>query len=256
MFYEPGNLIRLLEYGGMDQAKMYEAMAAALGLEFYAEAEGPVYTICSNAFVLDITSSACTLLLVDDARSGECALVQAYFNAYLLERPVFFFLLRFFVGCVNFEGTSPDDALSAADLQADLEVRKNICSCVFTGDFCMDRKLRHIPSGYNIFTHRFEHTLFSPLLSLSLGGDGVPAHCPDCRVSPNLYFYFTPGTLTIRTADALPRGPQYYYEGGGVRVQGRNVYIRGRRCQVASFVFGKGRTLQDALDTSDRLRDA
>jgi len=256
MTYSEANLAKLLEYGKMAPSRLYEAVAGVLGLEFYSEQDGhspPIYTICSNTFVLDITESTCSLIFVDESRNAEFGVVQKYLNAYLGSPLIFFHLLKFFVSCVDLTqadcGAPPDDA---SMVQRDLQEYKTICSCLFGGAYCLGHKIGRIPRGYNIFTHRNEDNLYNPIIYKDAADcgrmDGGPC------ISRNLSDYFTLDSYTVNTPEAFSEPSQFHYSSGKLRVAGGDVFMDGERCKIASFVFKKGRTLADAIDVSNKIR--
>lgn len=251
MHYKEENLIKLLEYGKMPASDIYESIAQTLGLEFYVEPSGPVYTICSNTFVLDISSASCSLIFVEDAHNSQFFHVQQYLNAYFSDKAVFYRLLKFFIKTVDLEEQKATVDGTAYAASCGLDRHKNVCECVFTGKYCIAQPLGAIPEGYNIFTHRSEYTHFSPLLSLPVDSSATVDLFVDGRragLRPNLYAYFTPEAFSLHAIAQLPVSSEYFYEGDGIKVQGRNVYVNGAKCRIASFIFKKGCSLRDALE--------
>ncbi|KAI4292494.1 hypothetical protein PAPHI01_1768 [Pancytospora philotis] len=249
-------LTGLLEYGKIQQPDAYKMMAAVLGLEFYSEEDSapPIYTICSDTFVLDITPSSCNLMFVEESKGAEFASIQRYLDYYLQNKLVFYRLLKFFVSVVRLESGAdvsfPQDAASGP---ADLRQYKSICRCVLDGDYCFRSKISTIPAGYNIFTHRFERApINSPLSGLK---DGAPPDdCASIEQPVNLYDYFSTADFSAKVFSRWAGRYECYYEGDGVRVSRGDVFLDGTKCRLASFAFKKGCSLRDALDVSSKIK--
>ena len=237
-----------------------------MGLEFYSEANGTVYTICSNTFVLDITKENCTLLFVEDEYNSQFLYVQKYLNAYFLDKVVFYRLLKFFTRVVNLELRSvqnnshhgrPVMNINQSHIKAKLDKYKNICECVFTDQYCYEESAANFPVGYNIYTHRIEYTHFEPILSFSGNiSDGIDFYHGNktYRLSPNLCNYFREDDFSVRAFDLLPKSKLYYYERDNIKVVEGNVYVDNEKCKIASFIFKKGCSLKDALAFSEKIK--
>ena len=258
MLYSEANLLKLLEYGKLSLHSLCESIARAMDLEFYSEANSPVHTICSNAFVLDITEEGCSLLFVEDEHNTQFLYVQEYLNAYFSDRVAFYHLLKFFTRVVSLD-SGQDSQRCDKNISGRLDRHKNICECVFTDQYCYTGQKTVFPVGYNIYTHRTEHTHFDPILSFPSDIDtdtGIDFPCNGTvyKLSPNLCSYFREDAFSIRVFDQLPQSDLYYYERDGIRVVNGDVYVENRKCGVASFIFKKGCSLGEALAFSAKIR--
>lgn len=204
-------------------------------------------------FVLDITSEGFTLLFVDETLNSRLKHIQTYLNAYLSNPRTLYYLIRFFT---RFTVQAPRQ-LNLAEQPgiAHLSKYKNICECVFSEVFCIQKQLDEIEMGYNIFTHRIEYTHAVPLLSLTFGvsGEEYVEFKEGVRILKNLFWYFHPEEFNMKSADFLPPG-EYYYDDGRIKAVEGNIYVEGTRCALASFMYKAGLSLRDSVEYAKELR--
>ncbi|KAI5169208.1 hypothetical protein PAEPH01_0530 [Pancytospora epiphaga] len=251
MKYTEFNLLKLLEHGKLSLDKMYESIAGVLGLEFYSDINEhtSIYTICSEAFVLDITGPSCSLIFVDESRTKEFTIVETYLNTYLSIPPIFYNLLKFFVNSLDFSLEASTEVPADSELtQRDLFKYKTFCNCVITGNYCLKNKINRISPGYNIFTHRNETGLYNPITCTSV------EDWSNIKITSNLSEYFTMDEYMANTVKKLPPSSQYHYSIDTIRVVNLDIYIEDERCKIASFIFRKGRNLAEAISISKEMK--
>ncbi len=249
MLYSEKVLIKLLEYGKMTNYNVYKSIASILGLEFYNEPDESVFSICSEAFVLDVTNKSSTLIFVDEElNKDEYKFIEKYFNQYLDDKKTFYYLLKFFTKVIDLENiSSAKNKISEnilLEAHGDLKECKTICSCIFGKNYCYKEKIKLLP-GYNIFTHRYDKIYNDPFLVLENNKNS--REIEEYQLENNLSLYFKEKDFTVDLIKKLSLDKPHYYENNNYRVNGRNIYIDNQKNKFASFLFKKGLSLEESI---------
>lgn len=279
MLYSEKNFIKLLEYDQMDSYNAYNSMALILGLEFYSEPDKFVYSICSHAFLLDINDESCSLIFVDEKINDQKykKQVETYFNEFLANKLVFYYLLKFFTKIIDLDlstnihnnsdlFTNTDNKLEISTVCGDLQSYKTMCKCIYSGNYCFKNKIPMIPD-YNIFTHRYDILFKNPFMAVEITNNNY-------ILENNLSLYFSGKELTVEllkklstyffeSGDTCIKGnnasinggknkiarimKSYFFESGDTSINGKNVCINGKKNKIASFLFKKGLSLDKSI---------
>jgi hypothetical protein len=234
MLLDDQNLLKILQYGKINEKDIFEHICRSLGLEFYFEGNPSVYTISSEFFVLDISQSNCNLLFVDESLNVKLAYVQDYFNQFIENKFIFYHLLKYLNSCNN--------PIPSNNFNQDCSTYKCICNCIFKSKYCHLYDLSKIPATFNIFTHsELDYPLdlfFNKNIDqkFDLPENLAEIYTPE-KFNKNVYKYFN-----------KEQDSHFIYKFDNVKVIDRSVYVSEERSRIASLAFVKGCSLEESLD--------